>query len=182
MKLVFSRALLASAMLVSAMLLSSVSSVSAASPSADKLQTSSGQMDPKVWASVKKALDSSALTKSTSVLNGVRTYTYTLPSGSALSLSEPAGGRSAISPQLSVGGCGLLRLCVWLNRGDQLIVAAGSFGALTSIICLAGPAACVVAVAVAAATFQAISNRGYICPHYMVVEILFSPGTVRNCY
>jgi hypothetical protein len=47
-----------------------------------------------------------------------------------------------------------------VSRGDQLIVAAGSFYALTAIIC----PACIVAGTVAAAAFQAISNRGYICP------------------
>jgi hypothetical protein len=63
-----------------------------------------------------------------------------------------------------------------------LIVAAGSFAGLTAIICMAGPAACVVAAVVAAAVFQAISNQDYICPNYMVVEVLFSPGTIRGCY
>jgi hypothetical protein len=182
MNLMFARALLVSATLVSGMLFTSVGPVLAATPTAQNLPLSSGQVDQKQWASIKAELDSSKLPRSTSVGNGVRTTTYTVPSGSMLSLSEPAGGGSSISPQLSVGGCGFLRLCVWLNRGDQLIVAAGSFAALTAMICLAGPAACVVASAVAAATFQAISNRGYICPNYMVVEILFSPGWIRGCY
>lgn len=183
MKLTFSRALLASAMLVSGMLVASVGPVSAATPTAPNLPLSSGQMNLKQWAEVKAELDASKLPKSTSLVNGVRTTKYTLPSGSMLSVSEPAGAKNSISPQLSVGtDCGFLRLCVWLNRGDQLVVAAGSFAALTAIVCLAGPAACVVAATVAAAAFQAISNQGYVCPNYMVMEILFSPGTLRACY
>jgi hypothetical protein len=176
------RGLLASAVLVFAMLITSVGTVSAATPTAQRAPASSGQFDPKAWASVKAALDASKLAKSTSLLDGVRTTKYTLADGSILSLSEPVGSRSGISPKLSVGGCGFFRLCVWLNRGDQLIVAAGSFAALTYIICFAGPIACGFALTVAAAVFQAINNRGYICPNYMIVEILFSPGTIRGCY
>lgn len=156
--------------------------VSAATPTGQNVPSAAGQLDAKAWASVKTELDSSHLPRSTSVSGGVKTTFYTLPSGSMLSLSEAVGGKVSIAPQLSVGACGFLRLCVWLNPGDQLIVAAGSFTALTFIICLAGPIACGVASVVAAATFQAISNRGYICPNYMIVEVLFSPGTVRGCY
>jgi hypothetical protein len=164
------------------MLLMTAGSVSAATPSTQTAAASTGQFDPKAWAAVKAALDASKLTKSVSVVGGVRTTKYTLADGSALALTEPAGSAHGVSPMLSIGGCGFLRLCVWLNRGDQLIVAAGSFAALTAIICIAGPPACVVAATVAAAVFQAINNRGYICPNYMVVEVLFSPGTIRGCY
>jgi hypothetical protein len=175
----------APALLVSGMLLTSVAPVSAAS-STDQARYSSDQLSPRQWASLKAELDASQLPRSTTLVDGVRTTIYTLPTGSMLSMSEPVHNKSIsrenTSPQLSVGGCGFQRLCVWLNRGDQLIVAAGSFAGLTAIICMAGPAACVVAAVVAAAVFQAISNQGYICPNYMVVEVLFSPGTIRGCY
>ena len=105
MKLTFARALLASAMLVSGPLLISAGSVSAAGPTAERPPVSSGELTPREWTSIKKNLDASKLPKSTSVVNGVRTIAYTLPTGSMLTLSEPAGGTPSVAPQASVGGC-----------------------------------------------------------------------------
>lgn len=178
----YARVVLTSGLLIAGLLLAGAGPAGAATPTIKGAPDATGQLDSKTFASVKKELDSSNLAKSTTISGGVLTTFYTLPGGSMLSLSEPTKVKGTIAPAAYLGGCGFLRLCVWLNRGDQLIVAAGSFAALTALICLAGPAACVVAAAVAAAVFQAISNRGYICPHYMVVEVLFSPGVIRACY
>lgn len=141
-----------------------------------------GQYGPQAWAQIKAQLNSSSLAHEVTVAGGVRTLTYTLPSGSKLVLQEPAGP-NVVTPQWSVGGCGFLRACVWLNRGDQMIVRAGSFTALGILICAAVPAiGCAVVAGALAAAAVALQQRGYICPNYMVVELAFSPGTLRGCY
>lgn len=141
-----------------------------------------GQYSPQAWAQIKAQLNSSSLAHKVTVADGVRTFTYTLPSGSKLVLEEPVGP-NVVTPQWSVGGCGFLRVCVWLNRGDQLIVMAGVFGVLAAAICFAVPViGCIVVAGALAAANQALNNRGYICPNYMVVELAFSPGTIRGCY
>jgi hypothetical protein len=159
--------------------------VSAADPSSGQIpQATSGQASPSQWAQLKADLNASSLPRSVTVSGGVRTITYTLASGSKLVLTEPAGGTTGQpSPQFSVGGCGFLRLCVWLNRGDQLVLLAGGVYALTAMICIASlGVACVVVGTALVMGLQYIMNRGYVCPNYEVIELAFSPGTIRGCY
>jgi hypothetical protein len=64
-----------------------------------------------------------------------------------------------------------------------MIVMAGAFTALGILICAAVPVIeCAVAAGALAAAAVALQQRGYICPNYMVVELAFSPGTIRGCY
>ena len=141
-----------------------------------------GQYSPQAWVQIKAQLNSSSLAHEVTVAGGVRTLTYTLPSGSKLVLEEPVGP-GVVTPQWSVGGCGFLRVCVWLNRGDQMIVMAGSFTTLGILICAAVPLIeCAIVAGALAAAATALQQRGYICSHYMVVELAFSPGTLRGCY
>jgi hypothetical protein len=142
----------------------------------------STELNQQEWAQLKAELNSSTLPRSVTVADGVRTFVYTLASGSQLVLEEPVG-RSVVTTEFSVGGCGFLRLCVWLNRGDQLVVLAGATYLLVAAICLAAPlVGCLVVGAALVMAQQWLNNRGYICSNYLVVELAFSPGTIRGCY
>jgi hypothetical protein len=174
----------ASAMLVASLLLAAATPVMATSPSADQpAQPMRRALSAGQWAQLKAELNATSLPRSVSVEDGVRTITYTLETGSMLVLNEPAGKSNNLRPQLSVGGCGLLTLCVWLNRGDQLVLAAGGTAFLVGVICAASAGlACLVAGVAMAMAFQWISNRGYICSHYLVVVLLPTPGAIKSCY
>jgi hypothetical protein len=67
--------------------------------------------------------------------------------------------------QISEGGCGFLQRCVWLSRGEQLVILAGGSATIVALICGATVLlGCATASAVVAAALQWLSNRGGICP------------------
>ena len=78
---------------------------------------------------------------------------------SATTVRAPSGG--AVSPSLSVGGCGFLQACLFFNKTEQRYLASGMSAAVGAAICVAGtPAACVVAAAVVAMATIYVNDHG----------------------
>lgn len=132
------------------------------------------------WTALKAGLNSSSdFTRQVVVAGGVRTMTYTHTGGSQLELREPVGKVSEVSPELSVGGCGFLQVCVYFNRTDQGAILAGAAAAIAAAICLvASPAGCIVASAAVAIAFYYLTENGR-CPSRLRVRLLPSPGGAR---
>jgi len=184
----FPRAVVASVLVVSGMLGVGASPARAAShvaPAPVVAPTLGEPLSVKQWMEIKAGLDANPKLVKTSSGSGITgTYTYALPDGPKLVLQGAAPAAvKGVSPQFTVTtSCGFLRLCVRLNRGEQLIVMAGSFAALGAAICLVSAGvACVVVAAALAMAAQWLNNRGYVCPNYMLLELAFSPGTIRGC-
>lgn len=114
------------------------------------------------------------------------TFTYQGPVshsvGDKFVLQEPVGSAgAAISPQLSVGGCGFLQVCVWLNQTDQIYLEQFGVGFIAAVICSLAPPMCPFAAGAAAAAWQYLSNHS-LCPNYLVITLFPWPGTVVGCY
>lgn len=142
---------------------------------------SSGQLTTQQWATLKADLNAGSLPRTVTVSGGVRTFTYTLPTGSALVLREPVGQQPEASSELGLGWCGFLQLCVYLNRADQGALAAGGAVALGALICVLGtPAVCVVAGVALAVAASYIGSYGF-CPNLLQVGLLPVPGSNIRC-
>ena len=171
------------AVLIASLLVVTAVPASAATPSAANGNAggSAGQMTQQEWATLKADLNSSSLGHTVTVNGGTRTFTYTLPTGSTLVLSEPVGPQSGVTPELGLGGCGWFQLCVYLNRADQSALIQGGLAALAAVICIIGsPAACVVAAFALGAALSYIGSNGF-CSNQLQVELLPFPGTNVRC-
>jgi hypothetical protein len=114
------------------MLLTLVVPAAAAPPGAGG--GSSDKLTQQEWKQLKAELESSSLPRTVTVSGGTRTFTYTLPTGSALVLSEPSE-KTSVTPMLGVGGCGWFNVCIYLNRVDQGALATGGAILLTAALC-----------------------------------------------
>jgi len=171
----------AAVILTVSLMLVGVVPVSAATPPTFDAPTSGSQMTPQQWATIKADLNASSLPRTVTVSGGIRTFTYTLPSGSTLVLSEPVGPQPELTTDLRVDWCGFFSICVYLNRADQAALAAGGAVALGALICIVGtPAVCVVAGIALAVAASYIGSYGF-CPNELRVELLPWPGGNIGC-
>ena len=66
---------------------------------------------------------------------------------------------------LSEGGCGFLQRCVYLNRTEQLYVAAGAIGVIGAALCAGGfGLTCATAVALVEMAGVWLGKHGGVCP------------------
>lgn len=113
-----------------------------------------------VVGTITASMESQGLQPVTTRVGSTNRITYTLPSGSTLVVVQQSS--DVMRPQFSVGvGWGVY---IYLNRSDQIVVAAGGAAGLGVLICAATTVIGCAAVAAAltgAATW--IANRGGIC-------------------
>lgn len=155
-------------------------------PAGGSSTQSSTQMTPQQWATIKADLNASSLPRTVTVSGGIRTFTYTLPSGSSLVLSEPVGPQpgvpAEVTSQLGVGVCGFFNVCVYLNRTDQGALAAGGAAFLAIAICAIPAVGWISCAAVTSALVVAafyIAAYGF-CPRDLQVGLI-PPGSDVRC-
>jgi hypothetical protein len=175
------RTALGAAFLTLTLLMTVIAPVSAAAPAPGSDAASSGRLTQHEWTQLKAELEASSLPRTVTVSGGTRTYTYTLPSGSALVLSEPSK-KADLAPMLGVGGCGWFNVCIYLNRVDQGALATGGAILLTAAICAipaVGWLSCAAIAAAIAVGAYYIAAYGF-CPRYLQIGLI-PPGSNVRC-
>jgi hypothetical protein len=143
-----------------------------------------GQLSPEMYAGIKAALNRSPdFSRTVSVSGNTRTLTYTYRTGSAFVFTEPVGNTSqaAVSPNLGVGGCNFLTICVYLDRSDQTVIAAGGAAFLAQALCMAFPPACPIAWGAMTSAATWLAFHPY-CSHMLVITLFPWPGSIISCY
>lgn len=148
-----------------------VAAAAAAPANTDKLNAEQ-------WRDLKRNLNSSSLDRSVTVAGGTRTLTYTMESGSTLELQEPAGPTADVTTQVSAGGCGWFRLCVYFTPTEQRMILAGYGAAIGAAICaVTGPVGCGVAAVIIAVAAAYINDQ--ICSYRLRVQVTPYVGAAR---
>jgi len=112
-----------------------------------------------------RQLDRPVLTRSSTVTGATRGGPTTVTSAPSPYSARGHDRLRGTSLAISLGGCGWFQVCVYLSRSEQRVAFTGGVGGVAAILCLAGPAACVLAAAGGAAVVQYIvGERGGICP------------------
>lgn len=121
--------------------------------------------------------DPPAISAEADAVDGVATA----PADSVVIEDTPVVVGKAVPPtEISVGGCGFLRSCVYFNKRDQQAIIAGGAAGVIATLCLSGgPAVCIVGSAIVAAAGVYLSARG-ICSNnrYLRVQWLPSVGNL----
>lgn len=72
----------------------------------------------------------------------------------------PGDAEGGMDTQISAGGCGFLKNCIYFNQKDQRAIIAGGAAAIVGAVCFGGPAICAVAGVIAAVAFVYLGNNG----------------------
>lgn len=105
--------------------------------------------------------------------NGKPTTVYVLPDGSEFSLAAPYDSHE-VSAQIGVGWDGGQQY-ISFNATDQAAIQNGGAAAIVAVICLAGPAVCIIASVLGAIAFTYINANGK-CPGNDELWMYFSQG------
>ena len=147
-------------------------------PAVAAAPTNPDRMNAADWRELKQNLSKSSLDRTVEVAGGTRTLTYTMESGTQLVLEEPAGPQADVTTQVSAGGCGWFRLCVYFTPTEQRMILAGYGAALGAAICaVTGPAGCAVAAVVIAVAAAYLNDQ--ICRYRLRVQVLPWVGAAR---
>ena len=111
--------------------------------------------------------------------DGTKTLRYTMETGTVLELQESVGPTADVTTQVSAGGCGWGRLCIYLTPSEQRAIYAGGGAAIAAGICaVTGPVGCGVAAVVVAVALSFINDKG-ICSYRLRVQVLPWVGSAR---